>query len=344
MKGPQPTRRSQDHRSGTWRIGRPACVRAAARSTLVALALLLTVPALAQQDFDNVEIQTLKVRDNIYMLVGAGGNITVQIGEEGVLVVDTQYAALSGRILEAIRALSDAPLRYIINTHHHPDHTGGNAPLRAAGQTVTGGNIIFAGEVSQGAQIIAHENVLMRLVAPAGDQGAAPSGGWPTNTYFSGEKQIYFNGEGIRIIHQPNAHTDGDSFVFFRSSDVIVAGDIFVTTSYPYIDLAAGGSLQGIIDALIRLSEIVIPSYGQEGGTLVIPGHGRLSELGDVVNFRDMVIVVRDRIQSLIDAGLSLEQIKAARPTLDFDPMYGASSGFWTTERFIEAAYQSLTE
>lgn len=315
-----------------------------ARLIFMAIAVFAAGLALAQQDFDSVEIRTLQIRDNIYMLVGAGGNITVQIGEDGVLVVDTQYAALSGRIMEAIRDLSDAPLRYVINTHHHPDHTGGNAPLRAAGQTITGGNIVFAGEVSQGAQIIAHENVLMRLVAPSGDQGAVPSGAWPTNTYFMAEKQIYFNGEGIRIIHQPNAHTDGDSFVFFRSSDVIAAGDIFVTTSYPYIDLEAGGSLQGIIDALIRLSEIVIPSYGQGGGTLVVPGHGRLSELGDVVNFRDMLIVVRDRIQSLIDAGYSLEQIKAARPTRDFDPMYGSSSGFWTTDRFIEAAYQSLAE
>ncbi len=344
MRRRQSARRSAEHRNFVPESARADRVSTAVRSAMVALILFVAGPALAQQNFDSVEIQTLKVRDNIYMLVGAGGNITVQIGDDGVLIVDTQYAELSGRILEAIRALSDAPLRYIINTHHHPDHVGGNAPLRAAGQTVTGGNIVFAGEVAQGAQIIAHENVLMRLVAPAGDQGPAPSAAWPTNTYFTSEKQLYFNGEGIRILHQPNAHTDGDSFVLFRSSDVIAAGDIFVTTSYPFIDIAAGGSLQGIIDALIHLAEMVIPSYGQGGGTLVIPGHGRLSELGDVVNYRDMLIVVRDRMKSMIDAGMSLDQIKAARPTLDFDPMYGASSGFWTTERFLEAAYQSLTE
>lgn len=298
----------------------------------------------AAQDFANVEIQTLKVRDNIYMLVGAGGNITVQIGVDGVLIVDTQFAPLSGRILDAIRRLSDAPLRYVVNTHHHGDHVGGNEALRAAGETLTGGNILFAGEVSQGAQVIAHENVMMRMVAPGGNQTPAPPAAWPTNTYFTAEKNLYFNGEGIRIIHQPNAHTDGDSIVFFRSSDVIAAGDVFRTTSYPVIDLAAGGSFHGTVEALISLAEMVIPAYGQEGGTLVIPGHGRLSELGDVVNFRDMVIVMRDRIQSMIDAGMTLEQVKAAQPTLDYDPIYGATTGMGTAERFIEAAYQSLSE
>jgi cyclase len=320
--------------------------RSAARLGIVLLAVAFSSgqAAIAQQNFDNVEIQTLKVRDNIYMLVGAGGNITVQVGDDGVLIVDTQYAQLSGRILEAIRKLSDAPLRYIVNTHHHGDHVGGNEPLRAAGNTVTGGNIVFAGEVSAGAQIIAHENVMMRMITPGANQQPAPPAAWPTNTYFTEEKHLFFNGEGIRIIHQPNAHTDGDSFVFFRRSDVIAAGDVFVTTNYPVIDLNAGGSLHGTIEALIRLAEMVIPQYGQEGGTLVIPGHGRLSELGDVVNVRDMTIVVRDRIQSMINAGMTLEQVKAAQPTKDFDPIYGSTTGFWTIERFVEAAFQSLSQ
>jgi cyclase len=311
---------------------------------LLVVALVSGQAALAQQNFDDVEIQTLKVRDNIYMLVGAGGNITVQIGDDGVLIVDTQYAQLSGRILAAIRKLSDAPLRYIVNTHHHGDHVGGNEPLRAAGRTITGGNIVFAGEVSAGAQVIAHENVMMRMITPGGNQQPAPPAAWPTNTYFTEEKHLFFNGEGIRIIHQPNAHTDGDSFVFFRRSDVIAAGDVFVTTNYPVIDLNAGGSLQGIIEALIRLAEMIIPQYGQEGGTLIVPGHGRLSELGDVVNVRDMTIVVRDRIQSMINAGMTLQQVQAAQPTKDYDPIYGSTTGFWTTERFVEAAFQSLSQ
>lgn len=297
----------------------------------------------AAQDFDAVEIETLQVRDNIYMLVGAGGNITVQIGDDGVLIVDTQFAPLSGKILDAIRRLSDGPLRYIVNTHHHADHVGGNEPLRLAGETIVGGNIVFAGEVAEGAQIIAHENVLGRLAAPTGQQAASPPGAWPTNTYFGRKKQLFFNGEGIEIIHQQAAHTDGDSFVFFRRSDVIASGDVFGTSTYPVIDLAAGGSLQGIIAALERLADMIIPVYGQGGGTLVIPGHGRLAELGDVVNYRDMSIVIRDRLQSMIGGGLTLEQIKAAEPTKDYDPVYGSTDGFWTTERFIEAAYRSLT-
>jgi cyclase len=308
-----------------------------------AAALAVGMQAEAQQNFDNVEIRTLPVRDNIFMLVGAGGNITVQVGEEGVLIVDTQYAPLSDKIIAAIRKLSDKPLQYIIDTHHHGDHTGGNANLRLAGTTVTGGNMAVIRDVGVGAQIIAHENVLFRLSSAKGDQ-AVPAAGWPTDTFFGDEKDLYFNREGIRIIHMPAAHTDGDSIVFFRRSDVISAGDVFGTTGYPVIDLAAGGSLQGIVDALDYLRDLIIPVYGQDGGTLVIPGHGRLSNLGDVLNFREMVIVIRDRLEDMIDRGMTLEQIKAAKPTYDYDPRYGSTSGFWTTDRFIEAAYQSLTQ
>jgi glyoxylase-like metal-dependent hydrolase (beta-lactamase superfamily II) len=209
---------------------------------------------------------------------------------------------------------------------------------------VTGGNV--AGTIADaavGAQIEAHENVLNHLSTATGAQ-AMPSAGWPTNTFFGEKKEMFYNGEGIEILHMPNAHTDGDSVVFFRRSDVISAGDVFVTTSYPVIDLANGGSYLGIVDALDRLVDIIIPVYGQDGGTLVIPGHGRLSNLGDVLNFREMVIVIRDRLQDMISKGMTLEQVKAAKPTFDYDPVYGSTTGFWTTERFIEAAYKSLSE
>ncbi len=311
----------------------------------MAVALLCGIgfgAAAQQQNFDAVEIRSLQVRDHIYMLVGSGSNITMQVGEDGILIVDTQFAPLSEKIVAAIRKISDKPIHYIINTHHHGDHTGGNVNLRAAGTTVSGGNMAGAIRDSGiGAAILAHENVLLRLSMAEGDQ-ALPSAGWPTSTYFGAKKELFYNGEGIEILHVPAAHTDGDSIVFFRRSDVIAAGDVFVTTSYPFIDIASGGSYAGVVQALERLADIIIPVYGQDGGTLVVPGHGRLSNLGDVLNFREMVIVVRDRIQAMIDAGMTLEQVKAAKPTFDYDPVYGGST-FMTPDRFVEAAYQSLS-
>ena len=300
--------------------------------------------AQAQENFDDVQIHALQVRDNIYMLVGSGGNITVQVGDDGVLIVDTQFAPLSDKIAEAISEITNKPIRYIVNTHYHGDHIGGNENLRIAGNTVIGGNmpgpVPYAGA---GAQVLAHENVLLRLSAMTGEQAVNP-GSWPSNTFFIDEKRIYYNGEGIRIIHQPAAHTDGDAIVFFRRSDVIAVGDVFSTTNYPVIDLNAGGSYQGVIDALDQVVDLIIPVYGQDGGTLVIPGHGRLSGLGDVLDYREMVIVIHDRLRQMIDSGMTLEQVQVMRPSQDYDPVYGSSTGFWTTERFIEAAYQSLSE
>lgn len=307
--------------------------------TPVVIALILCVPVFAHaqqtQNFNSVEIRILPVQGNIYMLVGAGANITVQTGNDGVLVVDTQYAPLSEKILAAIRTLSKGPIRYVINTTYDDDHTGGNEPIRKAGSTIAGGNV--AGDIkdaAEGAQIIAHDNVLQRLTK-------APSGAWPTSTFLSDEKKLFFNGEGIEIIHQPAAHSDGDGIVFFRRSDVISAGDIFTTSSYPVIDVAAGGTIQGLIDGLNRLVDMIIPVYGQEGGTLVIPGHGRLSDLGDVINCREMTIIIRDRVQDMIKKGMTLEQVKAARPTRDYDPLYGSVPG-WTTDMFVEAVYKTL--
>jgi len=308
------------------------------KKPLAAVVIYLFVAfASAQQNqtFNSLEIHILPVQGNVYMLVGAGGNMTVQVGNDGVLIVDTQYAPLSEKILAAIRTLSKGPIRYVINTTYDADHTGGNEPIRKAGSTIAGGNV--AGDIqdaAEGAQIIAHDNVLMRMVN-------MPSGSLPTSTFLGDSKKLFFNGEGIEINHQAAAHTDGDSIVFFRRSDVISSGDVFTTNSYPMIDLAAGGSIQGVIDGLNRLVDMIIPVYGQEGGTLVIPGHGRLSDFGDVINCREMTIIIRDRVQDMIKKGMTLEQVKAARPTRDYDPLYGSVTG-WTSEMFVEAVYKSL--
>ena len=318
-------------------------VRAAILFAAACLSTSLAAPAFAQQ---TGEVHVWPVREGkIYMIVGAGGNITVQIGNDGVLVVDSGLANMSDQTLAAIRSISKAPIRYLINTHYHPDHTGGNLAIRQAGSTITGGNVAgdLGASASEGAQVIAHENVLNRVSSSTGGkQPLIPQGGWPTDTFFNDEKKMFFNGEGIEILHMPKAHTDGDSIVFFRRSDVIATGDIFTTVMYPVIDTAAGGTINGTIDALDRIVDMIIPVYGQEGGTLVVPGHGRLCELGDVLNFREMTIIIRDRIQDMIKKGMTLEQVKAAKPTFDYDPLYGATTGFWTTDKFVEAVYNTL--
>jgi cyclase len=306
----------------------------------------LTSVAFAQQpqNFDNVQVHVLPVQGNVYMLVGAGGNITMQVGKEGVLLVDTMYAGLSDKVIAAVRTVSDKPIRYIINTHVHGDHTGGNEKLAAAGATITGGNVVgdIGKSAGEGATVIAAQQVLDRMSMKDGNTPAAPGSAWPTDTYITDVKELFFNGEAIQIFHQPNAHTDGDSIVFFRRSDVVSTGDIFVTTSYPIIDIERGGTYQGVLDGLNHILDITIPAEKQEGGTYVIPGHGRLCDEADVVEYRDMMTILRDRFLDMIKRGLTLEQVKAAKPTSDYDPLYGSDKGFWTTDKFIEASYKSL--
>jgi cyclase len=302
------------------------------------------VHAQQNQDFSKVEIHVLPVQGQVYMLVGQGGNITVQAGKDGVFLVDTMYAPLADKILAAIRTISKGPIRYIVDTHVHGDHTGGNEPLRKAGRTLAGGNV--ANDIkdsAEGAQIIAHQNILNRMSAAKGPD-TTPSAAWPTDTYLGDEKDIFFNDEGIQVIHIPAAHTDGDSIVFFRRSDVISTGDLFTTTNYPLIDLDRGGSIQGFIAGLQKIVDMIIPVYGQEGGTMVVPGHGRLCDLGDVIEYREMAIIIRDRIQDMVRKGMTLDQVKAAKPTLDYDPLYGSTTGFWTTDKFVEAVYKSLKD
>ncbi len=301
-------------------------------------------------DYSKAEVHILPVQGNVYMLVGAGGNITVQAGNDGVLFVDTGVAQMSDKVLAAARSISDKPIRYIINTHMHPDHTGGNEAIAKAGSTIAGGNVVGDIGASAGNQatILAFQTVLDRMSAPTGQLAPTPEGAWPTETYTTPERKLFFNNEGIEIIHIPNAHTDGDSIVFFRRSDVISSGDIFVTNRYPIIDMQHGGNIQGVIAGLNKIIEIAIPAaiggndVLQEGGTMVIPGHGRLCDVADVVFYQEMVTIVRDRVEAMIKKGMTLDQVKAARPTRDYDPRYGATTGIWTTDMFVEAVYKSL--
>jgi cyclase len=291
------------------------------------------------------EIHVLPVQGNVYMLVGDGGNIAVQIGEQGPLVVDTGTGQLADKVIAAIRKLSDRPIQFIVNTSFHADHTGGNVKLHAAGEDPSLFGSFFSGQFAdagQGATIIGHQNVQNRMISPAGSTAATASEAWPSDTYIQGRRRKYHNGEAVEVFYEPNAITDGDSIAQFRRSDVIATGDIFTTTQYPFIDLKNGGSVQGEIDALNNILDKTVYKHLGEGGTLVIPGHGRLSDEYEVSEYRDMIVIVRDRVQAMIKKAATLEQVKAARVTADYDDRFGAASGPWTTDMFVEAVYTSL--
>ena len=284
-------------------------------------------------------VGVLHVQRNVHMLVVNGENIAVQVGDDGVLLVDAATAAVAPQVIAAIRTLSTKPIHTIINTHVHADHTGGNESL--VKQRGTG--------AAQAVRVIAHQTVQDRMIAAAPAGGA--TGGFRlnavitlpiNNTYDTPTKDFFLNGEPVVIYHAPAAHTDGDSLVHFRSSDVIAVGDVFTPDRYPIIDRATGGSVQGLIAALNHILEITVPARFQEGGTYVIPGHGRLSDEADVVEYRDMVTIIRDRVQDLIGKGLTWEQVKSARPSRDYDTEYDAAGGA-TPDAFVEAIYRSLT-
>jgi cyclase len=313
-----------------------------------AIATFFTTAALCTPPITGADLEVLEVRPNFYMIAGAGGNIGVQVGVDGVVVVDTGNVESADAVVAAIRKITPRPIRYIINTNADADHVGGNAVVAKAGQTLFtggGGAGIAADFLGGGASILSVEQVLTRMSGPTGKASPFAVAAWPTETFNQPRKYMYLNDEGIEIFHEPAAHTDADAIVFFRRSDVVMAGDVFDTTRFPLIDTGKGGSIGGEIVALQKLVDTAIPSVpivSREAGTLVIPGHGRVCDQLDVVDYRDIVKIIRDRVRDLMKQGLSLEQVKAAMPARGYMRRYGSETGSWTTNDFVEAIYRSL--
>ena len=293
------------------------------------------------------EVEILPVQGNVHMIAGAGGNITVQVGEQGVLLVDTGTASMSDKVIAAVQSLAKGrPLRYIINTNHRDEYTGGNEKIAPIGEIVPFREPDYTagpqGAIdTHRASVVSTLVVLNRMSAPTGATAARAEGAWPDNTFTTPWKRLFFNDEPVIITKVPGT-TDGNSVVLFRKSDVVSSGDLFDLTGYPMIDVRIGGSINAEVDALNKLIEFAVPSNNAEGGTKVIPAHGRICDHADVVYYRDMVTIVRDRIQDMIKSGMTLAQVKAARPTRDYDARYGKTTGPWTTDMFVEAAYNSL--
>jgi len=288
----------------------------------------------------DVQVHTWHVNHNVYLLVPDGGrsNVTVQIGEEGVLLVDTMTDPLVPKIMAEIRKLSNLPVRFIINTSSDPDHTLGNVALVASGERSPQPRPLGAPGL---ATIVASENASTRMVTPAAGDPVLRADGWPNDAYFERKRDFGFNGEAIQIFHEPAAHTDGDSIVHFRSADVISAGDVFLTTGFPVVDVRRGGTIQGILDALNHIIDIAVPEDHEEGGTMIIPGHGRVCDEADVAEYRNMLTIIRDRVADLKQKGMTLEQVQAARPARDYERRYGSNSG-WTTAMFVESVYRTV--
>ena len=292
------------------------------------------------------DLEVLQLRPNFYMIGGAGANIAVEVGEDGVVVVDSGSAEKAPAVVAAIKKITSAPIRYVINTNSDADHVGGNEVVAKAGETLYLSRLIGlpAGFTGEAAAILADERVLTRMSAPTGKSSQYPFAAWPTEVYNTDHRNMYLNGEGIEVIHQ-SGHSDGDSIVFFRKSDIIVAGDIYDTTRFPVIDIEHGGSIQGEIDSLKRITNMAIasvPIVSREAGTIVIPGHGHVGDQFDLVHYRDMMVIIRDHVADCLKKGMTLEQTKAKMPTLGFGARYGSKTGPSTTDNFVEAIYRSL--
>ena len=245
-------------------------------------------------------VEVLPVQGNVHLVAGSGTNITVQVATDGLLLVDTSAAARSEAVVAAIRTLSDKQIRHIINTSADEHHTSGNESLSKAGRNLNAGIGGAGGREParlEGAPVIAHELVLHRMSGLKGEPPRMPYGVWPHDTFYTARKQLYFADEVVEMLHMPAAHTDGDLVVWFRKSDVIATGDVFSTVTYPMIDRTRGGSIQGMLDALNQILDITFPAFNNQGGTLVVPGHGRIGNESDVAEYRDMTTIIRDRIQ-----------------------------------------------
>ena len=284
----------------------------------------------------------MPIQGNVHVIIGGGSNITVQVGALGAVLVDTGLAQNADAVLASLRQLTPRPVRHIINTHSHADHVGGNEKIGASGAPISGRGVAQVGAgTAPRAEIIAHEETLNRMSAPAGAEAPMPVAAWPTSTFSGKHKEFYYNGEGIQIVHVAAAHTDGDSIVFFRRSDVIATGDIYSTVSYPIIDAQRGGSITGVLDGLNQLLDLVIAGEKTEGGTMIVPGHGRISDEADLVEYRDMVTIIRDRMQDMVNRGMTLAQVQAARPTMEYDGLYGSAPG-WSSTQFVEAVFRGI--
>jgi glyoxylase-like metal-dependent hydrolase (beta-lactamase superfamily II) len=332
------------------------CAGTAAAASIVALIVVLGPGAMSQRALaqqagaDGIEV--VQIRPNFYVIAGAGGNIVMQLGPEGAILVDSGSTNAADAVLAAIRRVTPLPVRYIINTSMDADHVGGNEKLARAGLSILPGAVAAGAGLGDdllsnagGASILAHENVLSRMSAPTGAKPLFGSAFWPTKTFAYRLYSMYLNGEGIQVIHQPAAHTDGDTIVFFRRGDVIATGDIVDTTRFPFIDVKRGGTIQGEIAALNRLLDLSIhnlPLQWYADRTFLVPGHGHVYDKLDLLEYRDAITVVRDRIQDLIDQRKTLAEVKAANPTLGYRSQYGTDRGAWTTDMFVETIYGEL--
>lgn len=304
--------------------------------------MLMALVAAAAPRVAAQQLDTVQIRENVWVIFGAGGNVTVHLGEDGVILVDSGSEAMADKTLAAVRAITKAPIRMIINTSADLEHVGGNDKVGAAGVAINPDN--FSDE--EHATVLAHENVLQRMSAPKNrNEKPAPTAMWPTETFTSKYRSFYVNDEAVQVIRQLGAVSDGDVIVHLRRADVIATGDIVDLRRFPVIDPAKGGSIQGELEALNRLLDLTVPPMPlvlKPGRTLVVPGHGRVSDYGELVDYRDMVTTIKDIIEDMVKKGMTLEQVTAANPTAGYRKRYGSDSGPWTTDMFVAAIYNGL--